>query len=379
MNKSEAEIPRTDLLASVYRWGSRYDSGSQEVRDTIVAFAQEKLVGSILDDNGIFAAIATRIPLEFSATNAEASEMEGIQVERHLHVCIAVRSGLVSIKTISASEPLVAEAARRILSPVNVPSKLLHAIRLSGMDKGDRGEMVAMLLLLNAYDAVRRKQDKNGEKSPLAVPLVDFLDQLIASPHIDSVHRMRPTHGKKSGKMLENAFKDAKVYFTHFVRVHGRGTLNRALFPTYVARGAAILCQYQQEAVDLCIPIVHDGLSLRTSNIGCLLIQVKNDKSFKQSPSLSLFSPMDPVNLAVFRDGTPAPPIIRLVFALASNKSAVVPITRENLEAQDFAYPNTGSHHSIFGVQGLFLQRSHSSRWTRSPTILSFCNAANVS
>lgn len=332
--------------------GSRFDSGDKGVRTTIVKFARLKLLGTAGDEmpskDGILAAIATRIPLEFNPVNVEAANREQIQVEKHLRVCLSVQSGITGATTASASEPLIAEAAREAMLDMNVPAELAEALQRSGMDKGDRGEMAAMLLFIQAYDAARTACETTDgiQRSLPAIPLISLLDHLLASFHI--MKNMPPTSlpRSKKSRSLTQSFKHSKVYFNHFARVYDSTVLNQKYLPGFVRRGAAILCVAGQAAVDLCIPFVYrDDQPPTEENVGLIYVQVKNNARYGAKPHRDLFTSMDPYSLGVFdKRHTSRPPIVRLVFALAAAESVakVIPLAP--------TYPPTVSRFTAFDI-----------------------------
>jgi hypothetical protein len=280
------------------------------------------------DPAGRFAAIATRIPLEFSAISTRAVEQEMIQVEKHMRVCLSVRPGFTSAITVAASEPILAEAARDVMLEMNSPEELLKALRLSGMDKGDRGEMAAMLLLLLAYDKARRKAEKEAEEIRLpAVSLVSFLEALLCENAQGDTMKMTCTlaASEEAPKTLRDTFGRAKVYFTHFIRLDNFKLVNRQYFAGFMERGAAFICAVGNPGIDIGIPFMFDGDGpLERSNMGVILVQVKNDAGFTVSPRWELFELMNPFKINVFDAEEVSPvPIIRMVFALAASKGIV--------------------------------------------------------
>lgn len=215
---------------------------------------------------------------------------------------------------------------------MNVPKELSDALQRSEMDKGDRGEMVAMLLFIQAYDAAREDYETKADSKKLhpAVPLVALLNHLLAS--FGKVDKMLPTYLSQSNQDLSlgQSFDRSKVYFNHFARIHSSTVLNQKYLPGFVRRGAAILCVAGQAAVDLCIPFIHkDDQPLTEENIGMIYVQVKNSGRYGAKPHLNLFAAMDPYALGVLDgDSASRAPIVRLVFALAAAESVakVIPL-----------------------------------------------------
>lgn len=267
--------------------------------------------------------------------------MEAQLVEHHMRNAVYVRRDFRSAVTTSSSEPLVAEAARRTWALWDMAGKLRDALYLTGQEEGDRGEMLAMLLLLQTYDAVRNKVDVDWTPMGLrpAVLLLDFLDCLLGS-YNNLVKGMRPTFVRQPAtrKPLRDAFADSKVYFTHFIRTEELGVLGRRYLPGFLNRGAAILCPFNKDGLDICIPFVYRGGSLDPSNIGLIVIQVRNNPDYGSTPQPWRLCAMNPC----FNDETDEKqdsndqtdnnevPTIRLFFALGSSESAIIPMTESS-------------------------------------------------
>jgi hypothetical protein len=100
--------------------------------------------------------MSVRLVPEFNAQTADARVREMEQVEKHMRICILVHKGFEMAATISPSEPLLAEAARQYMSTYssrfNMQACLLEHLTTMGLDKGERGELVAQVLLILAAD-----------------------------------------------------------------------------------------------------------------------------------------------------------------------------------------------------------------------------------
>jgi hypothetical protein len=112
-------------------------------------------VAAPLTQDEKLACLAARIYLNFHPTNlVDPSNLESILVEKHMRICIAVVNQRTSLITVAPSEPLLAEAASSLMGrrDFNAPTSLLYGLQCSGIDKGDQGELVGMLLLLLAHN-----------------------------------------------------------------------------------------------------------------------------------------------------------------------------------------------------------------------------------
>lgn len=269
--------------------------------------------------------MATRLALQFNATTLAARNSEFEQIENHMRICIAVKEENETAVSIAASEPILAEAAEHIQHKlkVNLPEELRNLLQGPGLNKGDRGELVAVLLLTLARDKVVRSEGNNLRRD---VGLLSFLEALLAPKWHDILDAL-PTHnGKdKTSKPLREAFSNARLHFNHFLKITDAKVINRDYLWLLVARGAAVLCANNQGGIDAVIPIVHDNTQkLGRKNVTGLVLQIKNDPRFAEKPKRFLFDAMDPYFICLFdaKDEAP-PPIIRMVFALASPISNV--------------------------------------------------------
>lgn len=297
--------------------------------------------------------MSVRLALEFNAQTTEARACELEQVEKYMRVCIRIHKGFETAVTISPSEPLLAEAARQHMSAhssrINLPASLLEHLTTMGLDKGDRGELVAQVILILAADkaceehlAISGNQlstptARSQDQPILEMPIVStaprafsvqlFMQALLEKHWHDDVLRSLPAKWRtktESNRNFQTAFKDARIYFTHFVKLDDPGVINREFLWRLAIRGCVALCANCQGGIDIIAPLVFGTGTLCRSNISALFVQVKNDRSFKAQPNTILFDLMNPYLVRFFDMGEKKPlPIIRMVFALGSPTAAV--------------------------------------------------------
>lgn len=341
-----------DILIS--RFATRYDHGDIDIRIGIIEFAIIKLLCSAhpdklsdLSPDRRLACLAVRLGLDFRATGWVQQQSERTQVERHMRLCIVASSGFTEVLTISPSEPLLAEAAFCVATYPNIAkwtmaAALLHHVKSSYLSAGDRGEVVAALLVTLARDAAcsQNKKPVHIRESPSrtvdqhkvdgahrVVSVVSFLQALLGDEATALLaakpYRARPGEDATS---LQSAFENASIWFNHITKVESASMLERKNLCNLVARGAAMLCANGQCGVDLVIPIVFND-SLAPKNISAILIQVKNELKFNSRASCShLFASLDPFHVGLFGKDDAAEdlkPVIRMVFALAAKRSDV--------------------------------------------------------
>jgi hypothetical protein len=245
--------------------------------------------------------------------------------------------------TISPSEPLLAEAAYKTMATCtntgDMTQALLGHIDSSYLNAGDRGEVIAALLLLLAWDKVmadpnrkkpfpadapprEHKLEDDGGRRGRILTVLEFLDALIPTVDVRKSGAVRATE-ESLNVTLEKAFPDAYIWFNYFIKVHDFNVVNRQYLWRLIGRGAAVICANNHRGIDIVIPILFGNI-LKPECVSAIFIQVKNDKSFTANVRTALFTAMDPFNVGFFSKGEKAVyPIIRMVFALASNVSAV--------------------------------------------------------
>jgi hypothetical protein len=325
------------MMDVVIRFAARYIKGDADVKTSIIMFAGEKLLckpfpssdQSIRDLTDVekLACISVRIPLEFSLGYTHSREIEQTLVEKHLRVCLQVNPGFETPITIAASEPLLAEASYLITSnpAFDLPRALLKELEHQGLDKGNRGELIVMVLCLLARDAAAKNLDKR------VIPVCDFIRELLVDS--DVVLRSKPTRAKTSeeaDKTLEETFGKSKIFFNHFVKLHDNGIINRKFLWVLIARGAAGICANHQVGIDIVIPFLYWDNLLRRQNVSAIFIQCKNNGTFQAIPREYLLDMMNPYHIRFFDETKEIDlvPVIRMVFALASTTPDVVVLSR---------------------------------------------------
>jgi hypothetical protein len=146
------------------------------------------------------AAISVRLMLDFEPRRINAIDTENLMVAGHLRVANVIPSHREYMFSSTPSEPIVAEAAAQVLWKENL-IKLLHGYVSSGLiEKGQRGELAARLLLTLAHDAAldtitfeRQKYQGQIERLFTApVPVLAFLSALFFQPHMKSIMGTSP-------------------------------------------------------------------------------------------------------------------------------------------------------------------------------------------
>ncbi|KAG9297278.1 hypothetical protein G9A89_009960 [Geosiphon pyriformis] len=221
------------------------------------------------------AILSSRISLDVTAESRIASEL----VAGFMGICVHVSEDRHKLLAFYPSEPILAEAAALLMKDQNVLRKLLHflldALHTGYIEPGYRGELVARLLLMIAWDHATRDRDISPHLGNLGyskefvsrpIRVKEFLISLFGQENYDE-------HIQSFPQKLANGL----LAFTHFIPV--TYTPNQTQLRTLFIRFAAVICKRNQAGVDLIIPVLldWDGSSpISVDSMSYFLIQVKN-------------------------------------------------------------------------------------------------------
>jgi hypothetical protein len=287
-------------------------------------FAKAKLLNSStkLDDDkglGSLACLSVRFTLEFDLRDKSGRELARTQIERHMRLCISATPGFETLFTTSGSEPYLAEAARKVMSDLGAVRHLAENSSLNCIDHGQRGELVAMLLIMWARDAW---VSARGSRE---VSVNDFMQALLPVSAYERLKVAIPQVSQTNEpKTFSEVFKGYTTWFNHVIKVHKYAMINTEHLWKFVTRGAMVLCADNQRGVDIVIPVCKKDARLSRRTVTAILVQVKNDTSFSNKIDPTLFHGMNPFNVGLFSKGDTPLPVIRMVFALASEIGGVV-------------------------------------------------------
>ncbi|KAF4565405.1 hypothetical protein EYR36_001976 [Pleurotus pulmonarius] len=320
------DVVTDEFMTSLGRplFGLMYRQGNQSVQTTLLEFAKQKLTNHHagtpveMDMEQATACLGFRLPFEFLSTTYIGQDTEFKQVEGHLRICLKPHVESESMVTISPSEPFVSQAAAALLHNTkwkgtneNIESIQVLKNLMTGFSihAGDRGEFVALLLLTLARDKAA---------NPRIAPLSDFIRRLLVTDKLET---------------LCKDFPCAMMHFNHFIRPHQQKIIHRDMLLLLMARGAGVLCAPNTPKIDIILPFLIDGNGIKPTNVGAILCQVKNEKTYTETPKPKLFEEMDPYDIKFLPEGAPAVPLIKVFMALASAHSAVDIVRHEPTEA----------------------------------------------
>ncbi|EDR02266.1 uncharacterized protein LACBIDRAFT_295447 [Laccaria bicolor S238N-H82] len=313
-------------------FATRWQAGSDDVKRDILIFAAAKLMAEEFvkkfSDDQKLACLAQRIPLEFQSTNYIEQSNERKQVEGHMRVCLKIDGACQTMTTASSSEPILSEAAYFLMTrdhSFNAADALKSVMEGFAISKGDRGEFLVLLLLTLARDATVGPPSiyGNPEKGNRFFSLADFFLGGLFNCSEKSAQELHK---------LASDFPQAKMHFSHFVKVHEFKAIDLTSLLLLIGRGAGVLCANNQNGVDIINAFLKNGTKLEIGNAGLVLIQVKNDSAYGTQPQQELFDAMNPHDLNILEDKGCAVPIIKIVFALAAKKP-LLKVVRKNASA----------------------------------------------
>ncbi|KAI0267789.1 hypothetical protein BC834DRAFT_58548 [Gloeopeniophorella convolvens] len=362
--KTIEDVTSMECIAHMGRplWGSRYDHGSEEVKDQLLRFAQNKLIcGGVLRSKDdlteaqMFALVSQRLPLDINSARymtywpAEIEEKAHKQVESHMRICLEVSQGHEYMLSFSASEPLLSEAASVLMraDDLEFDLPLLQTV-LSGycISQGDRGELVVAAFFTWARDKVAATKHGSAPLRGGCSPIFS-VRELLSKLFVSSMDHHEPPVARqedvtKTYKDMFGSDGQTFMHFNHFIKALENDVVQQQYLLYYLSRGAGAFGARCQPGVDLVIPYLYKSGELETKNLGYILVQVKL-YSNKTSPSAELFRNMDPFHIKLFDSKDPdagAVPIIRIVFSLGGDEAS--------FQQMSYAEPQEAAHSKYF-------------------------------
>jgi len=226
--------------------------------------------------DGELAALGIRLMLEFEPLR-ESADQEAKLVEGHMRIAYSVPKHRQYLRGGTSSEPVLAEAAARIMNGMSAVSTISYYLGHGLISKGERGELITRLLLTLAHDKCVEFDYKKADEAQYSkpVPLVDFLAALVGPNHMKGILQSRPDN-VHDGVTFEEAFKDAKVNFTHFVKGNDSSIITDNAAWMALSRLMAYQCANGQWMIDLYIPVLLWDEPLGRYVVSGIFIQIKN-------------------------------------------------------------------------------------------------------
>ncbi|KAG8881431.1 hypothetical protein FRB98_004366 [Tulasnella sp. 332] len=354
---SEGQMGLADVISEEFLikfgrplWYTRYQHGDAAVKSGILRFAREKLTrlsgrreNRTLDNDAVLAVLSIRLLMDFEVRREAARLKEAKLVEGYMRVAFSVTAHREYFWSRTPSEPILADAAALEMGNWTgvdgVASKLSTHLQSGLISKEHRGELVARLLLVLAYDRAILRHYETKSATPAFLyssgcPLEIFLTELFGEKGARTILDSKPDN-VQDGATLKTAFANAWGRFTHFGRTGDDGGASAWFSWVAFTRGMAIQCAVGQKSIGLVIPVLlKNADKLGESRMTGILISVK-DKMRLENPSL-------------LKD------IAALLYALrASITHLYMNVPLRDLESNPLGQPSSSLRHALGGLQNI--------------------------
>jgi hypothetical protein len=165
--------------------------------------------------------------------------------------------------------------------PNSTTAEMLDSVTANGLiAKGERGELVVRLLFTFAHDAAIRKQAAlSGVKVEeiwysQSILLTDFLTALVGDDYATKIFESTPQN--MQGSTFMEAFKDARVHFTHFGKASDSSTLNDEAAFAFICHSIAGQCFDRQADMKFFLPLLLWNKPLGRFIMSAVFVQIKN-------------------------------------------------------------------------------------------------------
>ncbi|QRV85662.1 hypothetical protein RhiJN_13680 [Ceratobasidium sp. AG-Ba] len=267
---------------------TRYEGGDDYVKRNILSFARRKLAGNLDDDlpkDAELAVLMFRIGLSFDKTRKCAPEREGHLVKAHMITAYSIPNHREFMYAGASSEPILAEAAAQLMDKNDTWSTLantLFKLCNSGMIlKGERGELLARLLLTKAHDwAVISKSTVARPPREFTRPvlLADFLEALVGEANKNAIMMAKPNNVRDGPTLADSGLGQAMLNFTHWAKAEDNCSVMDDAAWVALTRSMAWQCCDGQPDVDLVTPLMlpMKGAKLGPYTVSAIFWQIKN-------------------------------------------------------------------------------------------------------
>ncbi|KAK0447201.1 hypothetical protein EV421DRAFT_1789326 [Armillaria borealis] len=250
-----------------------------------------------------------RVMIEYKFRRAESRRLQEEMVRAHMRVMFSAPAHGGYTTSGYPSEPILAEAAaisiyEERVDMVEVVHRLLEDDLL---DDGERGQLVARLILTKAWDATVHRLLLDRKHPPMTdshsddqavysrpILLIDFLTALLPEEHLLKLFQSTPDN-RFGGVTFAKAFEYAYVHFTHFGRAGRSDAINSGSGLATFIRGMAYQCSFGHSIADIFVPVLIapkdrdvspdfdvDRLSLDQFQRSGIMISVEDELNSKQ-------------------------------------------------------------------------------------------------
>ena len=195
-------------------------------------------------------------------------------VAQHMRTLYSISEGRDAVVTGYFSEPILALVAGQLTNALpdgwnKLMAILMQSLRNGQVNAGFRGELVARLLLLMAWDRCVLK----GQTPSCAIFCRRFLDAMPLMQFLSSLLIL----SNEVKVDLSGTFQHAWVRCTHFVKIDYAPDSEELL--ELFKRGAVAVAKEYQTGTDIIIPVVicsDRHAQITPGMVSCIMVQVKN-------------------------------------------------------------------------------------------------------
>ncbi|KAJ4465823.1 hypothetical protein C8J55DRAFT_493311 [Lentinula edodes] len=222
--------------------------------------------------------------------HAEALSHHLEMIRHHMRTVYTISKNRQIIRSGYPSEPILSSTALSVVRRIDHKYKcdtlaeiLSKSDSFLAPDPGQRGEQVAMIILLRAYAATVEEMSSTfatGQSESFhygeAVPLLKFLKHLFKTEFHSIFVESRPDNHLE-GEIFEQAFKDYTVRFNHFVRAENSSVMTAEAAFVMHLRCAAVMGSAHNKEFDIIIPAVYSKGNdpLNSKKVTAILVSLK--------------------------------------------------------------------------------------------------------
>ncbi|KAI0324133.1 hypothetical protein GY45DRAFT_1209408, partial [Cubamyces sp. BRFM 1775] len=228
--------------------------------------------------------LATRVLLDFDIRRESTCDVMHNLLSNHTLIAFSIPQHREYMRAGTPSEPILAHAAAKVMNEfgLDMVRSLTEGFKHGLLDKGQRGELVARLLLIFAHDKAQAPQHSLSDPAAATnwsqkVPVLTFLEASFATDHHESIRGCFPANAEQleePAKTLGEAFRGAYVRFSHFVQLGRANMVDTHVGAAALARGMAFQGYHGQPGWDVAIPVLMKDVRFDHSHVTFILIRV---------------------------------------------------------------------------------------------------------
>ncbi|ETW79075.1 hypothetical protein HETIRDRAFT_478431 [Heterobasidion irregulare TC 32-1] len=256
----------------------------------LLDLARRKLIGdrdpnetALPNTIAALAVVDVRLCLDHDSCRAQTRDVLDEMTRKHMRILYSMPQHREYYQSGYPSEPILAEAAamqldhwRNQTNRTVLIDTLLSFVQNTHLNVGDRAEVVGRALLTEAYDrAIIAEHPALSEaRFSQGCLLTSFIRELLTEEAALAVLESQPDN-VPDGATFGNAFKDARVRFTHFTKLDDEESLITAMLFVAFIRGMAFVASSDEAFIDVVIPVSLRDEKLGESVMTGILIQFK--------------------------------------------------------------------------------------------------------